>query len=54
MCISHFSQLFQAPPLASLGEIIKIAVPFLHFGDEETTKELASSVTMGELEAMIK
>eukprot|EP00253_Pinus_taeda_P016547 PITA_16547 len=51
---SHFKQIYRAPPIVNLAEIIHVAQLFPRFVDQEGGRELTKEVTLGEMEATLK
>ena len=54
LATSHFKQVYQAPPNATLVEVIRVAQLFPRFVDQEDAMDLNREVTLGELEATLK
>lgn len=54
LVITHFGRLFKAPPGENLTEIIRVAGHFPRYVEQDIGEGLLNSVTMGELEAIIK
>eukprot|EP00253_Pinus_taeda_P003055 PITA_03055 len=51
---SHFKQIYRAPPIVNLAEIIQVAQLFPCFLDQEEGRELIKEVTLEDLEATLK
>jgi len=54
LATSHFKQVYQAPPNATLAEVIRVAHLFPRFIEREDVMDLYREVTLGELEASLK
>eukprot|EP00253_Pinus_taeda_P008617 PITA_08617 len=54
LATTHFKYIYQAPPNATISEVIRVAQLFPQFFDRETTLEFNREVSMGELEATLK
>lgn len=54
LATSHFKQVYQAPPNATLAEVIRVAQLFPRFVNQENDMDLNREVTLGELEATLK
>jgi len=54
LATSHFEQVYQAPPNATLAEVIRVAQLFPQFVDQENVMDLNREVTLVELEATLK
>lgn len=54
MGIRHFSQIFKAPREATIIEILSIVESIPRFVEAKDTKNLNDSVTLGEIEVVLK